>query len=125
MGVYDRQTAQATRMIKAKGELVTWNFGLAPIANDPDKPWIASNYVPTTQNVSILFTSGRSGAFAKLIAGSNVESGKQTGIMHAVNFVPSLSDTVTRSDGTVLGLSSIDSLEPNGPVILWYLEFKS
>jgi hypothetical protein len=124
MGVYDRQIAQATRQIKAKGEPVVWNIGLAPIANDPDKPWIVANDVPTTQNVSILFPSGSSNSLAKLIAGKNVEAGKLNGIMHAVNFVPSMSDTVTRSDGTTLGLSSIEPLAPNGQAILWYLEFK-
>jgi hypothetical protein len=124
MGVFDRQIATATRVIKAKGELCQWQSAAAPVIADPTKPWIATQAAPVNRLVSILFPTSSSDPLLKLIAGSSIEQGKSKGLMAAVSFVPQLTDTVTRTDGTVLAINKLDQLKPNGQSILWYLEFK-
>jgi hypothetical protein len=124
MGVYDRQIAQVNRQVTAKGEQCIWNQASAPVVADPTKPWITSKGQPEAQTVSILFTSSASNALARLLAGSNVETGKLRGIMPAQSFTPDLNDQIVRSDGTVLELDSVEPLAPNGQVILWWLGFK-
>jgi hypothetical protein len=123
MGVFDRQIAQALRQIAAKGEACFWNVASAPLSDDPTTPWIATDTTTPPIPVFILFTSSPNTGY-KIKAGSNVEQNISKGIMASVTFTPQLSDTVTRSDGTVLQLDSIDPLKPNGQVIMYYLEFK-
>jgi hypothetical protein len=93
-----------------------------PVATIPDttQPWktVVAQSIPLP--VSILFTRGGS----KLVAGTNIEVATQLAIMPAYGFTPSMTDTVTRSDGSVLALESINPLSPNGQVIIWRLEFK-
>lgn len=121
---YFRQTAQAKRLIAAKGELCQWLSVAAPIAADPAKPWVKSDAGPVANAVSILFTSSGGNSLFKLLAGSSVPAGKKQGLMATVGFTPGPKDSVVRSDGTKLGIESVDSLAPNGEVILWWITFK-
>lgn len=125
MGVYDRQIALALQLIKAKGEACVWNTTVVPVPADPSKPWISGAPVDTPYPVNIVFLNQSSNPLAQLIAGSNFVASGKKGLMPAVPFKPQLSDTVTRTDGSVLALKSVDAIDPNGQIILWTLEFKS
>jgi hypothetical protein len=126
MGQFDRQIALAQRLIKKYGEPCLWEPTGTPTTADPTKPWISADAAPVTPTpVSILFKRDNQDVFARLTAGSNIESGGQKAIMAANSIVPSMTDSVVRSDGTKLALQSIDKLAPNGQVIVWFLVFKS
>jgi hypothetical protein len=123
MGVFDRQIAQAARLIAAKGELCQWQSA-APVITAPDKPWIPTTQAPTLYSVRILFTANGNNSLFKLLSGSSVAAGKKTGLMASVSFLPDPKDVVIRSDGTKLAFESVDALSPNGEVILWWLTIK-
>jgi hypothetical protein len=124
MGVYDRETAQSLRLITAKGEACSWMQAQDAFGADPSKPWIMVTPASVIHSVRILFVSNSSSPLLMLLQGSGVETGKLKAIMPAVGFNPSLSDSVIRSDGSVLQIDSIEPVSPNGEVILWRLIFK-
>lgn len=131
MGVYDLQIKQAQRVIKAKGQLVTW---VPQDVSVPDvtKPWktaqdVAIDGDDVTYQVSIVFIPIGSGispmqALSHLLHGTSVADGAPTGLMGAVPFSPRLNDTVLRGTET-LTVKSIDVLAPNGDPILYTIEF--
>src|SRR5579862_595179 len=103
MGVYDRQIATAKRLIKAKGQLVTW-VPQSVATPDGTKPWktIPNGTPPAPVPVSIVFTDISKRpiyALFKLMQGTAVIDGEIEGLMAQVTFVPSINDTVQR--GTV------------------------
>jgi hypothetical protein len=119
MGVYDRQTALATRLIKAKGEVCIWRRAAAPVVADPSKPWIKTDGAPTDATVSIVWVSDNGDPFAALSTASSVESGGQQGLMHVTPFTPDLKDMIITGDGTILQLTKLTPVAPNGTPILW------
>jgi hypothetical protein len=119
MGVYDRQIALATRLIKAKGEVCTWRKAAAPVVANPSMPWIKTDGAPTDATVSILWVSSSSNPFAALTAGSEIESGGQEGIMAKQSFTPDLKDVIVTGDGTILQLTKLTPVAPNGTPIIW------
>jgi hypothetical protein len=123
MGIFDPQIELAKRQIAAKGELCQWIGAVAPVVLDASKPWVKEPGVAEQHDVRILFTSSGSNSLFKLIAG-NVTASKRTALMAPVSFVPTPNDTVVRSDGTKLEIESVDSLAPNGQIILWWITFK-
>lgn len=122
MGVYDRQVASALKKIQAKGQLVTWRT-TAPVLC-ADKPWIKQDGAPTDTPVYIAFVSGGGSLYTRLMAGSNIATGGQHGLMGSVSFTPSVSDVIIRG-GLTMGIKSINPVNINGQVILYKLEFKS
>jgi hypothetical protein len=126
MGQFDRQIALAKRLIKKYGEPCLWAPSGTPTTADPNQPWISTDAAPVAPTpVFILKKLDKQDVFARLTAGSSVESGGQKAIMAANGIIPSMIDSVVTSDGTRLALQSIDKLAPNGQVIVWFLVFKS
>jgi hypothetical protein len=119
MGVFDSQIALATRLIKAKGEVCTWRKAAAPVVADPSKPWIKTDGAPTDSNVSIVWVSSSSNPFAALTAGSGIEAAGQEGIMAKQSFTPDPKDMIVTSDGTLLQITKLTPVAPNGIPILW------
>ena len=122
--VIDRAVATAQRLITQNGEPCTWVQSSPSTIPDPAKPLVKANGVLVSVPVSILFTSGSS-PLAQLLAGSSVIESGQTAIMPSVGFTPKLSDKVTRSDGSKIGLKSLNPVKPNGTIVLWKLVFES
>jgi hypothetical protein len=124
MGRFDRQVALAQRLIEENGELCQCVIAGAPTSG-PDTPWIQTEGVPDTHDVSVLFTINSGNPFFQLLSGSPVEEGSQKALMASVGFTPKADDTIVRGDGTKMALKSATKLAPNGQIILWKLVFKS
>ncbi len=126
MGVYDRQIATALRLIKAKGQVVTWRKLDDGAPADSSKPWKPSAATPDDNTVSIVFLppTKENKQLIRYLKGTEVPTGSLDGLMHAVSFEPAAKDIVIR-DGKELVIKSIDPLSPNGEVILYFLEFEA
>lgn len=124
MGTYDRQIATATRLIKAKGQSVTWRQIADGSPADPSQPWKPGASANTDYTVDMVFLpeDRRDYEFLFAMKGTEVPIGKLTALMAAVPFVPSIKDIVIR-DGVKYGIRSIDPLAPNGQVILYTVRF--
>lgn len=128
MGVYDRQIATAQRIIKAKGEACVWASQIPPTTPDPDKPWLITPGAPVEYpDVAIAFfpLERQFSELIRYLKGTDIVGGSLYGLMGAVDFVPQITDTVVRKDGTRLSIASIDPLAPNGEKILYTIEFKA
>lgn len=128
MAVYARQIESVLRQIKAKGESVIWRIPAVPTVADPAQPWIVTNGAAAVDNpVSIVFLplNRQSSQLLQYLTGTEVVTGEVYGLMGAVAFTPELTATVVRTSGKVLGIKSIDPLEPNGEVILYTVVFKA
>lgn len=126
MGVFDRQTATASRLITKYGQIVTWNQLSDGAPTDLDKPWKPGGVVTTPQTATIVFLpdTKENKQLLRYLAGSLTLTGTLTGLMAQVDFTPKPKDIVIR-DGTQLVIKSIDILDPNGEgVILYFLEFE-
>ena len=125
MVVYARQTANALRTLKAKGENCVWASFTEPTPNT-EQPWlqtpgIAIDYPDTA---IAFFPLTRLGSESVVyLNGMEVIAGSDYGLMGAVGFTPKLTDTVLRNDGTRLTPISIERLAPNGEVILYTIKF--
>ena len=126
MGVYDRQIKTATRLIKEKGQVVTWKVLADGAPVDPLKPWLPSGGVPEEKEVIIVFLphTKENKQFLRYMKQSEVETGFLTGLMAQVDFAPQIKDVVVR-DGVELTVETIDIISPNGENILYALEFGS
>lgn len=124
MGLLERATMLALRKITQYGEPCVWQSAGAPVASDPTKPWIVAPADPNNVPVPIFYPMAGNDPFFKLIAGSEVDEGKQKGLMPAQAFIPQAGDTIVRSDGSKLQLESANQLAPNGVVIMWSMVFK-
>lgn len=124
MGVFDRQIANAIRVIQKKGQVVTWRQLSDGAPADMSKPWKPGETVETEVEVSIVFLpeTQKNLEFLRLIMGTTVPTGNLTGLMAAQNFTPKVKDIVVR-DGIPLGVCSVDPLAPNGDIILYSLRF--
>ena len=126
MGVFDRQTATALRLIKKNGQLVTWNNYPE---NDTvgDTPWNGgSSTEPVQYKVYVAFfpTKSSIGQLMRMMRNSDVPTGNETGYMGRVNFKPSSKDTLVRADGAEYRIKNADPIDPNGEgVILYEIEF--
>lgn len=124
MGVYDRQIAQAKRMIKAKGKLVTWIKHNAK--QDTNKPWKTAIDAskPTAYQVYIVLTSPGTflNALTHMFPGTSVPTGAPDAIMAAVPFTPEENDTI--EDGSeIYVIKDFNVVAPNGEPILYKLVF--
>lgn len=143
MGVYDRQIATALRLIKAKGQLVTWQKHNAQQGSS--QPWKTSkppvgygvggygaggfgvgDGSPAGYPVSIVFLAPKSGlqALFALMQGTSVPTGAPMGLMGAVTaFTPEITDVVLRGPKSLV-IKDFNIVAPNGEIILYKLEFE-
>jgi hypothetical protein len=115
--------AKLATSVLSDAEPCQWVIAGEPTVGDPTKPWIKTAGEPTTHDVAILFKATPSSPYLQANAGSSVETGAVKAIMADVDFVPSISDTVVRSDGTKLSIKSVTPLNMNGQIVLYYLTF--
>lgn len=124
MGEYDRQIATAKRLIKKKGQGVTWRSIENGAPPDASKPWKTSTSTNLDNLVDIVFlpVSRENKRFIQALGGTEVSTGFLLGYMAAVDFEPSIKDVVIRN-GEQLEVLNIDIVAPNGDPILYILEF--
>lgn len=125
MGIYDGQIAAAQRVIKQKGQLVTW----VPhdVTTNGAQPWKTTpvTNAPTFPVYIVFLSEGSNVANAlfHLLKGTSVPAGAPRGLMGAVTgFTPAVNDTVLRGTETLV-IKAIDIIAPNGTPILYKLEF--
>lgn len=125
MGQYDRQIASAKRLIAKYGQSVTWRQIRNGGINNAATPWKPGASQVTEQSVQIAFFpyTTENKQLLRHLLGTEIPVGSLTGYMSAVNFEPTLKDTVLR-DGKILSIKSIDPLAPNGQVIMYTLQFE-
>ena len=125
MSVYDRQIASAIRLIKAKGQTVTWKK--TNLVQDSTQPWKTSDPSAAMHSVAIVFLKPQSDFRNKmnhLLKGTDVPNGGVRGLMGAVDFTPDLTDVVIRNE-VEMRIMNFDVIAPNGDAILYDIEFKA
>lgn len=122
MGVYDRQIALATRLIKAKGQLVTWRQMANGATATPWKPGAAVNTDYPTYIVFLPDTR-ENRASLHYSRESEIIEGDYLGLMLASDFEPTLNAVVLR-DSVQMTVKNVTDLAPNGEKIMYYLELK-
>lgn len=124
MGVYDEEIADALELIEEHGQVCEWHKdGVVP--DDPDRPWLGGERVPVVKNPSICFLPATDGASGFGISKFRKEAADTVafstfGLMGAQDFTPEVRDRLVR-DGSPLVLAAVDTLAPNGEVILHIL----
>lgn len=123
MRQFGRQLAMVQRIINKKGQSVLWQQ--AARAANVNQPWKATSGGPATFPVKMIFV--RKGSFTDaiqhLLKGTEVNVGGKVGLMAGgVSFAPDLTDCVLRG-GVSLAIKSIDTVDPDGTVILYLVEF--
>lgn len=121
---FERQKEAAKRAIVKNGAAANWL--VKAVETTDEEPWKPQPVVPPNHPVHIvLLPEGRIGSeWAHLLAGFNLQAGNDYGLMHYVDFVPSISDTVVFTSGRVLQPVTIDRLAPNDiDVILYTIRF--
>jgi len=123
VGRFDRQIAQAERMIARDGEAVKWRVNGDVSPTDPAKPWKPGTASPgTDKDVTICFLPVGRYLYetVSFMRESEVPKGCVVGLMAPVDFEPNVKDVVIRS-GVQFRIETIDVLNPNGQVILYTL----
>ena len=123
MGRYDRPIATAQRMLKDSGKLVTWRIVRDGAPVDAGQPWKPTQPVSQAEHdVYICFfpLDKQQRETYHYLKNSEVPATAVMGYMGAVEFSPSLKDTVIY-DGKELRIDSIDILAPSGQPILYTL----
>ena len=120
MGVYDRQTAMALRLIKLKGQTITFR---SLNATEGGKPWNGDEPVATDYPIDMAFIPvDRVDRDTQVYREyTDIPIGFVIGYMGSVPFVPKLKDVVLR-DGKQLSVSRITVYKPNTEVIAYVLE---
>jgi hypothetical protein len=128
MTVYGAQIATAKRLIASKGERVVWREPAAAVVPDVNKPWIETDAAaPIDYSVRIVFLpiDRINSQLFRYVKDSGTPRGTVMGLMAAVPFTPTLTGRVTRTDGSALGVRSVEPLAPDGTPIIWTVEFMS
>lgn len=123
---FDWAIELAKELIDDNGQEVTWRVNREVAPFDPSRPWERDPAAPIEHTVRIVFLpqSRENRELIRAMRGSEVPTGRVMGLMAAGPFEPTLKDTVVR-DGKTLAIECIDVLAPNGPPILYTLEFKA
>ena len=117
MGVFVRQIESARRLIRKKGQLVTWRKITNGPPADSAKPWqpgvpVQTDY-PETAIVFLPITTVNTFLSRRYKNNSDIPEGTLYGIMEAVGFQPSQKDQVIR-DRVTYNVTAFDTLDPNG-----------
>lgn len=124
MGVFDRQTEMALRLIDKYGDNSVNFVRKALTTPDPTKPWEMITSSSTSTTVSMLFlTKYKEHSFLKYLPNTAVPTGNIVAIMGAQDFEPMINDTVETTTGNYL-IENVDRVSPNNDTILWVLTLK-
>ncbi len=125
MGTYDRQIASAKRMLKKYGQSITWTSLTDGDPSDSSQPWKVTDADPSDNTAIIAFfeIGSETRKMQMYRAGTEISQGVLMGYMAAQGFTPKIKDVITR-DGEQYTVKNIDTLSPNGEVILYTIEFE-
>lgn len=119
MGVFDRQKAAATRLIAKYGEAAEYTN--RPVMGTSVKPWEPTKSPEVVYSPRIAFLPISATKRAKReMKGADDQLGSQVAYMAAVEFNPTLKDTIRRANGSVFRIVAMDPLEPNGEGAIMY-----
>lgn len=129
MGVFDRQIATAQRLIKKNGRVVYFKVETPGAPVDPAEPWILGPPTVSIHGVSVVFLPQgiQTARFMAAITGTDVVTGKDYGLMGAVNFDVEVNQHVYEDAAATVVLRTIrdfDLLSPNGQNILYTMQFE-
>lgn len=124
MSVYSSAIAGALRAIARKGDACVWR---QYAVTDGDETWLEDETSPFIDYpVSIAFFPMDGGKASNTVyqqVAGDVTTFTSYAIMGAVPFTPTLRDSITRSDGTVLKPTGLGMLKPGAEVVLWQIGF--
>lgn len=120
MTVFDRQIALVKKTIAAKGEPCEWTHH-ALTTPDATKPWNPGDDTTGVYPVNVLWDFNASMRVQFTNRAVELPAGAKVGIISAQQFVPMIQDTITRGDGSVWTVDVIDTLDPDGAPILYYV----
>lgn len=131
MGIFDSKIKTVKRLIEKYGQTVTLT-NIAFTAEDSNKPWDQTEDTtpdPETINLKMVFLSPSASGLSMIgkellqyLGGSDINSGKVRGFLAPSSYVPKLNDIISR-DSEELKICAIDTLSPNGQIIMHILEF--
>lgn len=121
MGVYDRQIANAQRLIAAKGVVCDWQSAEAGELVDETKPWKPAAATPKEYQAAIVFLPKNTNTAYLRHDNRGTPIGDLIGLMGAVAFTPQIEDIIECPSGEKYRVGSADPIAPNGDVILWTL----
>lgn len=124
---YERQAKNAVKKIKQKGRTVVYR-SYTEAAPVDGKPWKPTEATTKDYTVAVLFLpqTGPNRAFMKALAGTDIVTGQDYGLMGHHGFTPTINDRIYDETGEVLlrTLSEVEPLAPNGETILYTLGFE-
>lgn len=124
-GVFDRTKATAARLIARYGQSCQWQKAPVAVGGEPGYPGEEAPVAPAPCKI-VWFSPkdlGRgSGEFAALLAGTEIPTSGEIGLMAAqgLTFTPEEADTVIKG-GASVAIEKLDRLAPNGEPILYYV----
>lgn len=132
MGAFDRQVATAQRLIAKNGAAMKWCQPNDDAPDDPNKPWLGKNGIPTRYDVSLCFLP-EGDPFIRYMLGTGLEqsevpAGGLFALMGETEFIPTLRDWIALpATPTIVYATVTDpirNLSPNlDQNILWMLRF--
>ena len=124
MGRFDDEVLMALEEIRDNGQTVTWTT-TPIIREDENEPWKQTSGQSETFTVSMVFLPiNKEQQETLMLSKEGVPDGAVMAYMAVTPFTPMPTDTVSR-DGTILSIESINTLAPNGQVILHTLILKT
>jgi hypothetical protein len=120
---YTRQIATALRLIQKKGESSTLVRRVDGAASPSDEPWLPTTPTETSYTVSAVWLD----AMVERPTGSTIQSGDQIVYVAAsgLTVTPDAAvDTIKRATGDRWSIISVETLSPNGEVIMHTLHVR-
>lgn len=114
-GVYERAKATAKRLIQRYGGACEWHSAPAPAqgSQTPWKPGAQADIVHPGVMVAFVPMNERQYRKAQWMTKTDTPTGFEMAYMSSQSFVPTIYDTVIRSNGVVYRIKAIDSVDPD------------
>lgn len=118
---YSRMCQFLATTVAANGEMVAWQQSVPTIPN-ASQPWKSAGTAPTSTNVQVMFVRAGGGALSAFLHFASKDTdvpqhGIRLIVPHVVGWTPQLTDALTRSDGDVFMIDSIDKIGPASSIV--------
>lgn len=122
MAEYTSLIAMAQRLIKKKGQSVTWRQIENGHPGDPNKPWKVGSETFTDYTVDVAFLppDRENKYFTEYMEGMTSKTGQTLAYMGQVSFTPKAKDVIIRN-GIEYPVETIDPIEPNDEGVILYV----
>lgn len=115
--MWDEEIDYVLEEIEQSGQLVTWKQ-ISKV--ETSTPWLPTNGTSIDNDVYMCFATNSKLQYWK---GTEIPVGTLIGLMGQVDFTPKMKDVVIR-DGEELTVKVINTLAPNGDVVLYKVVFE-